>query len=306
MSVPRVPKFGGKTPSKRMPPTRMQRMRGKASLVIGKGTIDAARAKGGEKSILKNLYQSGNAKLRFPERDDHFFEAVMINSAGGSTGGDSLEWQIDLEADSNAILTTQACEKIYAALEGEAVDVKVTIKLDEGAQLWWLPQETILFNKSALNRKITVNMADHCQLLMVESLVFGRHLMGEVVESGLLHDQWQIYVNDRLVHMEALHLDNNIAQKLAHNAFLNENLAMANLVFIDDNLKLPLGEQSSENDALMHALKDIIEPLGGISCWNGKLLARLVDKNSYYLRKRLIKVINLLTNEAGVPKIWSI
>lgn len=277
-------------------------MRGKASLVIGKSGIDAARNANGEQSELKNLYQSGNAKLRFPERDDSFFEAVMINSAGGSTGGDLLEWQVHLEAQTKAIVTTQACEKIYAALDCETADIHVNLQLDKGSQLWWLPQETILFNQSALNRKISVKMEDHCQLLMVESVIFGRQLMGEVVASGSLHDQWQIYVNDRLIHMEAFHLDGNIAEKLAIPVFMNDNLAIANLVFIDDDLKMP----SVENEARFNALQNIIEPLGGISCWNGKLLARLIDKNSYFLRKRLIKVINLLTNEASVPKVWAI
>ncbi len=48
---------------------------------------------------IATLYQEGCAKIRLPETDDHSLEAVMINTSGGLTGGDEIQWQFDIADD---------------------------------------------------------------------------------------------------------------------------------------------------------------------------------------------------------------
>ena len=39
------------------------------------------------------MFQEGCAKIRLPETYSNEAEAILINSSGGLTGGDELEWQ---------------------------------------------------------------------------------------------------------------------------------------------------------------------------------------------------------------------
>ena len=48
--------------------------------------------------------------------------------------------------------------------------------VDESSCLEWMPQETILFEGSALQRRLHVDLAPSSRFLMVEPLVFGRVL----------------------------------------------------------------------------------------------------------------------------------
>jgi len=43
-----------------------------------------------------------------------------------------------------------------------------------------------------------------------------------------------------------------------------------------------------------------------VSAWNGKLLARLLFKDAYTLRKSLIPLLELLNDGATMPKAWSL
>ena len=47
-------------------------------------------------------------------------EAVLINTAGGLTGGDRLDWSIAVGDGASATVTTQTCEKVYRASSGIA------------------------------------------------------------------------------------------------------------------------------------------------------------------------------------------
>lgn len=264
----------------------MQRMEGSASF----STIY-----NDDHSTLEKLYQSGSLKLRFPLYPDKHFEAVQINTAGGATGGDKLFWKCELGEKTQATITTQAAEKIYRSLDGHPVEIDVSLELKTGATLFWLPQETIFFDQGALQRNITVKMEENAKLLMVESFVFGRKLMGETVNSGSLDDRWQIRLGNKLVHFEAFKIAGDIAQQFTRPAIFNGNQAIASVLYIADDY------QSKEE-----AAREIIGQSGGVSAWNGKLLARIIEKDSYFLKKRLVPLVNLLTKGAGVPKFWSI
>jgi urease accessory protein len=76
-------------------------------------------------------------------------EAVIINTAGGLTGGDHMDWQFEAGEGARMSLTTQACEKTYKARATEA-RVSVQFRLQSGSSMAWLPQETILFDRARL------------------------------------------------------------------------------------------------------------------------------------------------------------
>jgi urease accessory protein len=243
---------------------------------------------------IATLYQEGCAKIRLPVTHNASLEAVMINTSGGLTGGDDMHWQFDAGDDCHVQITTQACERIYKASSSIA-QVETTLSVGENASLAWLPQETILFERSALKRTLTAHLGAASRALIVEPVVFGRKAMGEDVQNCTFRDRWRIYRQDKLVHAEDFTIGPETAAMLARPALLGGMRTMATILLLDED-----AEQYLER------ARKIIGEKGGASVWSGKLLARLVDEDAYSLRKRLIPLIELLNQKAGVPKVWSI
>ena len=98
--------------------------------------------------MLHVLHQAGAARVRFPSPGAGAPpEAVLLNTAGGLTGGDHIDIAVTLGAGAEATVTTAAAEKIYRARDGEA-QIGVNLALGAGARLAWLPQPTILFDQT--------------------------------------------------------------------------------------------------------------------------------------------------------------
>jgi len=246
-------------------------------------------------TALERLFQQGAAKLLFPQSSRNQFEIVMINTAGGMTGGDTLEWEIISGADTSIVVTTQAAEKIYRALDDTPAQIKVHLRVEGKARLCWLPQETILFDRSACTRRLEVDMAGDAELLLCETTVLGRQVMGEKLARAVFRDNWIVRRNNRIIHAEALHLGPDIEKEMMAAALLNGCGAMASILLV-----------TPDCERFLNKAREIIGPGGGISSWKGKLLARLFDKDGYSLRKRLVALIHLLNGVKGTPEIWSI
>src|SRR6218665_271998 len=107
---------------------------------------------------LTTLYQEGCAKIRLPHTHDPSLQAVLINTAGGLTGGDDVAWQVNAAPGARMVLTTQAWGRVYRSL-GDDAKVRTRIEVGAGAHLDWLPQETILFEGARLDRSLEVDLA---------------------------------------------------------------------------------------------------------------------------------------------------
>jgi len=245
-------------------------------------------------TMLGQLFQDGAAKIRLPKTFGPDAEAVLINSAGGLTGGDQLGFAVDVGAGANAVVTTQACEKVYRSLGGPA-EMAVRLKVGPGGRLDWLPQETILFDRADLRRRVDVDLAPASRFLAVEAVIFGRRAMGEAVEEGGLHDRWRIRQADRLIHADDIRMSGAIAALGQRSAVLAGAGAMASLVYVGD-------DADRHTEAVRVALGD----RGGASAWNGKLVARLVADDGLELRRRLIPAIMALRAGRPLPKAWQL
>ncbi len=88
-------------------------------------------------------------RVRFPGACAGAPEAVLVNTAGGIAGGDRFAVDLDLEAGARLVVTTAAAEKVYRSLGPDAA-FDLTARVGDGAELMWLPQETILFDRARL------------------------------------------------------------------------------------------------------------------------------------------------------------
>ena len=102
--------------------------------------------------------------------------------------------------------------------------------LSDGAELCWLPQETILFDRARLARRIDVELADGASLLMAEAVVFGRAAMGEAMEQGYFADRWRVRRSGKLIFADSARLDGDIAAKLGQPAAAGGGIAIATVL----------------------------------------------------------------------------
>jgi urease accessory protein len=258
---------------------------------VGRVAFTVAAAPGG--SRRGRVHEAGSLRVRFPNGQcQGALDAVIVNTAGGMTGGD--RFAIDIKVDSGTALavTTAAAEKIYRSL---GPDTEIAIKLDvaPGGMLKWLPQETIVFDRVRLRRTIDVDLARDANLLLAEACVFGRSAMGEVVAEGCIFDRWRVRVDGTLVLAEALRLDEKIAQRLAQRAIAAESIAIASVI------KIP----GSDDDATaVRAIQERYAGEVGVSAWNGLAMARLVAPDGATLRRDLVAVLTALGG-APLPRL---
>ena len=262
-------------------PVRHQRSHGRARVALEGGRIAA-------------LAQSGSAKamLHLPPATETP-QVVFLNTSGGLTAGDRLAFALDL-ADGRATATTQTAERAYRA-EGGRAAVEVTLSAGPGARLDWLPQETILFDGSALRRQTRVEMADEARFLGIETVVLGRAAMGETVARLVLEDTRMVRCRGRLLLLDPFRLDSAVLARTGGAALLNGARAFSTLIIAGPGTDSALEPLRAELD----------EPgvQGAASALNGRLVLRCLATDAWPLRRQMVRLISRL-DPGGVPRCW--
>ena len=247
----------------------------------------------GDQSRLKNLRQQGSYRAIFPRPIQGTVEAVIINTAGGVTGGDDFSTTITANPQAKISVTTQAAERIYRAPDATAGSMQTRLHAKLGAQLYWLPQETILFEGSRLRRRLDVEVAQGAKFLMVEPLVFGREASGEILQSCSLDDSVCITCEGSPIYVDRIKLNGDIASILKRSAIANGARSMASVVLVDPMAK-----------ALLDGVRALLPSSGGASLLADNILViRLLCSDSFTLRTALLPILIHLTHNA-VPKNW--
>jgi urease accessory protein len=256
------------------------------------GHIALSVAAVGGRTRRSRVHEDGSLRARFPNVTDEALEAVIVNTGGGMTGGDRFAIDIALGEGANLIAGTAAAEKVYRS-NGPDAEMDVTLAVGEGARLSWLPQETILFDRARLSRRIDVDLADNASLLMAEAVVFGRAAMGEAMRQGFFADRWRVRRAGRLVFADSARLDGAVAEKLGHSAAASGGIAIATVL---------AAPGSDATLATVRALDGQFAGEVGISAWNGIAVVRLCAKDGAALRHDLIAVLAALGSAA--PRLW--
>ena len=172
---------------------RLQRAQGAAHLSFGSSGVQRWR-------------EDGAAKVRLPRRPkDAPAEAILINTAGGLTGGDRLDWTFDVDGI-DLVATTQAAEKIYRSL-GDNAEIRSRLTASSGAQLYWLPQEAILFDGARASIALRVEVASGARFIGWDMTCLGRTASGERYGAGSLRQSFELHRDGALVFCERTAVD---------------------------------------------------------------------------------------------------
>ena len=249
-------------------------------------------------TVLNTLGQSGSLKLRLPRLPaTEVPEAVLINTAGGLTGGDFMSFDGGVAARAHAIFTTQGAERAYRSLRGNAV-VETRLTVGTEGFIEWLPQETILFDGSRLRRAFKVHLESNSKFLANETVIFGRTAMGERVQTGLFQDIWQVYQNGALVHADATSIRGPINVIAKHPSTLGDNRAIATVLYL-------AGDALAKVDQVRKVIA-ISKCEAGVSAWNGKLVCRAIAADGYALRRVIEMILTTIRNGRTLPRVWHI
>ncbi len=272
-------------------------------------------------TVLERLRQAGCLKARFPRALVRgWIDVVTLNTSGGIAGGDRLESAFDVRPGGRVSVSAQAAERYYRALPGsEPSSVRTRIAVGAGASAEWLPQETILFDRCALDRRLEVDLAEDAWFLGVETLVFGRSAMGETVETATLRDLIRVRRGGRLVWHDAIRLDGEVAATLRRKAVADGARAIATIVHVAPEAEAALdtvrdalhrSRAAGEFDAQSaagegHAPTDLRETTeAAASAWNNMLIARILAPSGEALRATVVAVLRVLRGDRPLPRVW--
>ncbi|MDA9466644.1 urease accessory protein UreD [Bradyrhizobium sp. CCBAU 53415] len=238
------------------------------------------------------LHESGSLRVRFPSPEGEGLSGVFVNTAGGVAGGDRFDIEITAAAAARLTLTTAAAEKVYRA-PGQAAELNIALKVDAGAHLAWLPQETILFDRARVHRRFDIALDENASLLLCEIVVFGRTAMGERMEQGEFIDRWRLSRGGKLVFAETIRLDGNIGAKLTRSAVAKGGAAIGTALIVPGD------------EALVERIREASDTFAGevgISAWNGFAMARFCAQDAARLRADMMAV--LARSGAALPRLW--
>ncbi|MBM2293478.1 urease accessory protein UreD [Sulfitobacter pseudonitzschiae] len=260
---------------------------------LGRIAVSSKLARG--RSVLGGLHQAGSSKCLFPRNNTASLDAVVLNTAGGITGGDRFAVSAEAEAGTSLCLTTQACERVYRAQTGEVGQVRNALTVGPQARIDWLPQETILFDGAAIDRRLQIDLGEDAQLLMVEPLVFGRAAMGERLGTLDLRDRIMINRAGVPLYHDAIALTGDASTHLAKTFVAKGAGAMAAMVYIAPDAAGQL--------APVRAM--LPDTAGASLIGDDMLVARFLAADSFELRRSLLPVLIRLKG-GPLPRTWMI
>lgn len=273
-------------PSEMTPPA-LQRARGLARLSV-------ARVEG--RSRIAGMHQAGSSRIRMPRGTGDPLEAVLLNTAGGLTGGDRFVAEASVGPAASAVVTSQAAERIYRSSAGTArVETRLAVHGD--GQLAWLPQETIVFNRAALARSFDAEVDPGGTLLAFEAVVLGRTAMGERLTDIAFADAWRIRRGGRLVFADTTRLEGDSVALMRGAATGGGAIAFATLVVV--------APDAGRHVEPLRAALDGLPGEAGVSGLDAVTIVRMVAESGQALRAMATRAVTTIRG-LPMPRVWTL
>ncbi|MDP2261521.1 MAG: urease accessory protein UreD [Hydrogenophaga sp.] len=123
--------------------------------------------------ILKSLYPEGEG----------ICHNVIVHPPGGLVGGDRLDVTLHVGKGAHALVSTPGATRFYAAEEADALQ-QVTITLDAGARLEWLPLETIAHPGCRAHNRLSATLGDGAEMMGWDVTALGLPAAGQPFDHG--------------------------------------------------------------------------------------------------------------------------
>ena len=172
--------------------------------------------------------------------------------------------------------------------------MEVALSVGPGGWLDWLPQETILFDGSALERRTVIDLAAGAGCLALEAVVLGRAAMGETLSRVTFRDRREVRRGGVPLVLEPVAL--NDAALRTGVAGLAGARAFASLVMVGDGLGDMLGP--------LRAV--LVEPgvQAAASAYDGRLVVRMLAGDGWPMRRQIVRALAVMRAGRPLPRVW--
>ena len=187
-------------------------------------------------------------------------------------------------------------EKVYNC-KNLLANAYTNIIVGNNSYVSWMPLETIFFNGGKLRRRLNIDLKPSSNFFGVETLIFGRKAMGEIVKTGELDDALQIYKNNKLLYSDFNKIKGNIDKKIFKSLVLKGNNIFCNVVYTGKKIRM--------YEKLISSYANKSKYFFGVSVVNGVLLIKILAKNILDIRGFLSDLVKIFGKNFNLPKIWS-
>ena len=123
--------------------------------------------------------------------------------------------------------------------------------------------------------------------------------MKEEFERGYFSDFWNIKIDNKLIHSEAINTNLFDKKYLTSFSTLNNNSAVATIIILGNNFL-------NNVNNLSETLTNNEITTSNFSQWDNKLILRLLSIDSYNLKFAIDKILSYFFEGSKIPKIWNI
>ncbi|MFJ4141839.1 urease accessory protein UreD [Pseudomonas sp. NPDC089734] len=265
-----------------------------AELELGYGRFDdttrpVQRRHKGPLRVQKHLYAEG------PQVCQH----IIVHPPGGIAGGDLLDISATVGQQAWAQLTSPGAAKWYRA--ASPAYQQLELRVEPGATLEWLPQETIVFSKAQAELATRIELMGNARLCYWDVVALGRPASDERFEQGHFQSHLDIRRDGQLLWHERQRI-------VGGDGLLDSPIGLdGKTVF---GTLLITGEIDSE---LLETCRSISLPnpvRGDLTQLPGLVVARCLADEAMHARAWLIELWKLLRpvllgREAVTPRIWN-
>ena len=160
-------------------------------------------ARSGERTVLRENRHHGPLRVQkalYPE-GEAVCQTILLHPPSGIAGGDQLHISVTAAAGAHAQITTPGAGKWYRS-GGQDAAQRIDLKVEEGATLEWLPQETIVFDGARARMETRVSLATDSRFISWDIVCLGRAASGERFEHGKFDLFYRVDRNDCPVWIE--------------------------------------------------------------------------------------------------------
>ncbi|MGR9045472.1 MAG: urease accessory protein UreD [Gammaproteobacteria bacterium] len=251
----------------------------------------------GAKTLMSDRRHRGPLTVQRPfYPEGGLCHVYVLHPPSGVVAGDRLAIDIHAACGAEALVTTPAAGKVYRSA-GQLAYQTVRLKIDEGAVLEWLPQETIVYEGARLASEASVELAGDARFIGWEILALGRPASGEGFANGEALLNWKILRDGKPLYLEKMRLD---AEAFTARWGLNRQSSCGTL-FAYPALPTHLA-----------AVRDLIgeEPMRAVTLIDDLLICRAVDRQAWPVRSffeivRSVLRSDIVLREDYAPRIWA-
>jgi urease accessory protein len=165
--------------------------------------LELGFARHADRTVLHRRRHEGPLRVQRPfyPEGEAVCHVIVIHPPGGIANGDALSLSANLQAGSHALLTTPGAGKWYRS-EAAWAHQRTLFRVEPGACLEWLPQETIVFDGARADMSVEIDLAANARYIGWELLCLGRPAAGESFRTGRLRLRTRLRREGRLIWLE--------------------------------------------------------------------------------------------------------